>query len=77
MPSLDLFYSQDKAYQDSVLPKGVRKVAIEAGVSGLWYKVVGTDGLVIGMDQFGESAPASDLFEHFGFTVDKILALLS
>ena len=77
MPSLDLFYLQDKAYQDSVLPKGVRKVAIEAGVSDLWYKLVGHDGLVVGMDQFGESAPASDLFKHFGFTVDKILAILS
>lgn len=77
MPSLELFYSQDKAYQDSVLPKGIRKVAIEAGVSDLWYKLVGSDGLVVGMDQFGESAPAADLFKHFGFTVEKILALLS
>ena len=74
MPSTDVFDRQDEAYRESVLPKGCRKrVAIEAGVSDFWRKYVGLDGAVIGIDRFGASAPAGDLFQHFGFTVDKVV----
>ncbi|MDX8399154.1 MAG: transketolase [Gallionellaceae bacterium] len=73
MPSTNVFDRQDQAYQDSVLPKGIKRVAVEAGVTGLWYKYVGLEGAVIGMDCFGESAPAPELFKHFGFTVENIV----
>ena len=74
MPSTDVFDRQDQAYRESVLPKACRKrVAIEAGVSDFWRKYVGLDGAVIGIDRFGASAPAGDLFKHFGFTVDKVI----
>lgn len=74
MPSTDVFDRQDQAYRESVLPKACRKrVAIEAGVSDFWRKYVGLDGAVIGIDRFGASAPAGDLFQHFGFTVDKVI----
>jgi transketolase len=74
MPSTNVFDNQDQAYKDSVLPKGVKRVAVEAGVTGGWYKYVGLDGAVVGMDCFGESAPAPELFKHFGFTVDNVVA---
>lgn len=74
MPSTDVFDQQDKAYKESVLPKGLPRVAIEAGIADYWYKYVGLDGIVIGMTRFGESAPASALFEYFGFTVENIVA---
>ena len=74
MPSTNVFDKQDQAYQASVLPKGVKRVAVEAGVTGGWYKYVGLDGAVVGMDTFGESAPAPELFKHFGFTVDNVVA---
>jgi transketolase len=74
MPSTNAFDRQDQAYKDSVLTKGVKRVAVEAGVTGLWYKYVGLEGAVIGMDCFGESAPAPELFKHFGFTVDNVVA---
>ena len=74
MPSTNVFDKQDQAYQDSVLPRGVKRVAVEAGVTGGWYKYVGLDGAVVGMDCFGESAPAPELFKHFGFTVDNVVA---
>ena len=73
MPSTNVFDKQDQAYQASVLPKGVKRVAVEAGVTGGWYKYVGLDGAVVGMDTFGESAPAPELFKHFGFTVDNVV----
>ncbi len=73
MPSTNVFDRQDQVYKDSVLPKGIKRVAIEAGVTGFWFKYVGLDGAVIGMDCFGESAPASDLFKHFGFTAEKVV----
>jgi transketolase len=73
MPSTNVFDRQDQAYQDSVLLKGVKRVAVEAGVTGLWYKYVGLEGAVIGMDCFGESAPAPELFKHFGFTVENVV----
>ena len=74
MPCTNLFDRQDQAYKDSVLPKGIKRVAVEAGITGFWYKYVGLDGAVVGMDCFGESAPAVDLFKHFGFTVDNVVA---
>jgi len=73
MPSTNVFDRQDQAYRDSVLPKGIKRVAVEAGVTGLWYKYVGLEGAVIGMDCFGESAPAPELFKHFGFTVENVV----
>jgi transketolase len=74
MPSTNVFDRQEQAYKDSVLPKGIKRVSVEAGVTGLWYKYVGLDGAVIGMDCFGESAPAPELFKHFGFTVENVVA---
>jgi transketolase len=74
MPSTDVFERQDGAYKTSVLTRGTPRVAIEAGVSDFWYKYVGLDGAVVGIDTFGESAPAGVLFKHFGFTVDNVVA---
>jgi transketolase len=74
MPSTNVFDNQTQAYKDSVLPKGMKRIAVEAGVTHGWYKYVGLDGAVIGMDCFGESAPAPELFKHFGFTVDNVVA---
>ena len=74
MPSTDVFDRQDDAYKASVLTKGVPRVAIEAGVTSFWYKYVGLEGGVIGIDTFGESAPAGVLFKHFGFTVENVVA---
>jgi len=75
MPSTDCFDAQDAAYKESVLPSSVTKrVALEAGISDYWYKYVGLQGAVIGMTSFGESAPADQLFEHFGFTVENVVA---
>ena len=74
MPSTNEFDKQDQAYKDSVLLPTVRKVAIEAGVSDGWYKYVGLRGAVVGLDRFGESAPAPQLFKEFGFTVENVVA---
>ncbi|WP_028535032.1 transketolase [Paludibacterium yongneupense] len=74
MPCTLLFDRQDKAWQASVLPAGVPRLAIEAGVSDFWRKYVGLEGDVIGLDRFGESAPAAVLFKEFGFTVDNVVA---
>jgi len=75
MPSTDSFDSQDVAYKESVLPSSVTKrIALEAGISDYWYKYVGLQGAVIGMTSFGESAPADQLFDHFGFTVENVVA---
>ena len=74
MPATDLFDAQDAAYRESVLPAGVTsRVAVEAGVTGFWYKYVGLNGKVIGIDRFGESAPAGELFKEFGFTVENVV----
>ncbi|HEX8882969.1 MAG TPA: transketolase [Noviherbaspirillum sp.] len=72
MPCTDVFDRQDAAYKASVLTKGIPRVAVEAGVSDFWYKYVGLEGAVIGIDTFGESAPAGVLFKHFGFTPEKV-----
>jgi transketolase len=73
MPCTSVFDRQDEAYKASVLPKGIKRVAIEAGVTSFWHKYVGLDGAVVGIDTFGESAPAGDLFKHFGFTVENVV----
>jgi transketolase len=77
MPSTTVFDRQDAAYRRSVLPDGVRRAAVEAGVSDFWRKYVGLDGVVIGIDRFGESAPAPALFDLFGFTPEKVAAALA
>ncbi|WP_241538960.1 transketolase [Vibrio vulnificus] len=74
MPATDTFDKQDAAYRESVLPSDVTaRVAIEAGIADFWYKYVGFDGRIIGMTTFGESAPADQLFEMFGFTVENVV----
>ena len=73
MPSLDLFYEQDKAYRDEVLPPEITKrVAVEAGTRGSWGEIVGLQGAYVTMDGFGASAPAAKLFEKFGFTAENV-----
>ena len=75
MPSTDVFDTQDVAYKESVLPPLVTaRVAVEAGVTPTWVRYVGLQGAVVGIDSFGESAPAEVVFEHFGFTVDNVVA---
>lgn len=76
IPCLDIFQRQDNAYQEVVLPKASRKIAVEAGVSAIWQSIVGADGAVIGLDHFGASAPADELFTAFGFTVDNIVNIV-
>ena len=74
MPCSEIFLAQDQAYRESVLPKSVTaRVAVEAGVTHYWYRFVGPAGKVVGIDTFGESAPAADVFKHFGFTVDNVV----
>lgn len=72
MPCTAIFDAQDAAYRDSVLPKGVKRVAVEAGVSDYWRKYVGLEGRVVGIDRFGESAPGSQLMKEFGFTGENV-----
>ncbi len=73
MPCTRIFDAQSKAYRETVLPpEVVNRVSIEAGTTGCWWKYVGSNGRVIGIDTFGESAPAEKLFEHYGFTVDNV-----
>jgi len=73
MPSTSVFDRQDAAYRNSVLPAGLPKVAVEAGVTDYWRKYVGLEGAVVGIDRYGESAPAGELFKHFGFTPDNVI----
>ncbi|ARR47608.1 transketolase [Vibrio campbellii] len=74
MPATDTFDKQDAAYRESVLPSDVTaRIAVEAGIADFWYKYVGFDGRIIGMTTFGESAPADQLFEMFGFTVENVV----
>jgi transketolase len=75
MPCVDAYARQDAAWQESVLPAAVtRRIAIEAGATGLWWRYVGSQGRVMGIDRFGASGKAGDLFRHFGLTADKVLA---
>lgn len=77
MPCAERFLAEDAAYQEHVLPTAVRKrVAIEAGTSGYWYRFVGLDGAVIGIDRFGASAPAADVYEYLGITVEKTVEVV-
>ena len=77
MPCMELFEEQTKEYKESVIPANVKKrVAIEAGCSMPWYKYVGIDGCCITMDTFGASAPAGQLFEKYGFSVDNVAATI-
>ena len=74
MPATDVFDAQDAVYKESVLPSSVSaRVAVEAGIADYWYKYVGLNGKIVGMTTFGESAPAGELFKHFGFTVDNVV----
>jgi transketolase len=78
MPSTEAFDTQDEAYRESVLPRGVRRrLAVEAGATLFWWRYVGTDGRVLGIDRFGASGKVSDLFPHFGFTVDNVTRQIS
>ena len=78
MPSADVFDAQDDEYRESVLPSAIRaRVAVEAGVSDYWRKYVGLDGEIVGIDSFGESAPADVVFAHFGFTPENVAAAVS
>ena len=74
MPCTSIFDRQDAAYRDSVLLKGVPRVAVEAGVTDYWRKYVGLEGAVIGIDRFGESAPAGELYQFFGITAEHVAA---
>ncbi|RMH93280.1 transketolase [Lysobacter pythonis] len=74
MPSTDVFDRQDAGYREAVLPANCRKrLAIEAGTADFWCKYVGLDGAVVGMRRYGASAPADELFERFGFTVEHVV----
>jgi transketolase len=73
MPSTSVFDRQDAAYRQAVLPRNVPRVAVEAGVSEGWRKYVGLEGAVVGIDRYGESAPAADLFKFFGFTAENVV----
>jgi len=74
MPNTAVFDSQPGAYREEVLPSNVTaRVAVEAGVTDYWRKYVGLGGSVIGIDTFGESAPAADVFEHFGINAKSVM----
>jgi transketolase len=76
MPCTELFDAEDADYREWVLPSAVTvRVAIEAGVTAGWWRYVGPQGRVIGLDRFGESAPAEELFKHFGFSTENIVAI--
>ena len=77
MPSTSVFDRQDSAYCASVLPKGPPRIAVEAGVPDFWRKYVGINGTVIGLDTYGESAPAGDLFKYYGFTAESVAATVN
>jgi transketolase len=74
MPSTSVFDRQDEGYRERVLPRGIRRVAVEAGVPDFWRKYVGLDGAVVGIARFGESAPGGEVLKHFGFTSDAVAA---
>ena len=73
MPSHELFARQDQAYRDRVLPKGVKRIAMEAAHPMSWYKWVGDDGVILGLERFGASAPAAEIYKHLGITVDRMV----
>ena len=73
MPSHEIFARQDQSYRDSVLPKGVKRIAMEAAHPMSWYKWVGDDGVILGLERFGASAPAPTIYEHLGITVARMV----
>jgi transketolase len=74
MPSTETFEAQDEAYRDSVLPPAAtRRLAVEAGATQSWWRYVGLTGRILGIDRFGASGKAADVFPHFGFTTDNVL----
>lgn len=73
MPSTTVFDRQPDAYKEEVLPRGLPRIAVEAGVTDFWRKYVGLDGAVVGIDSFGESAPADQLYEYFGITIESVV----
>ena len=76
MPSMDLFEKQSKEYRESILPKQVTKrMSIEMGATYGWHKYVGFDGVVMGIDRFGASAPANKVIEAYGFTAENVVSL--
>jgi transketolase len=74
MPSTTVFDRQSVAYKSGVLPEGLPRVAIEAGVTDFWWKYVRASGAVLGVDRFGESAPAGAVYKLFGLTSDNVVA---
>ena len=74
MPCTNVFDRQDMAYQDSVLPRGLPAVAVEAAQPDFWRKYVGREGGVVGIASYGESAPAGALYKHFGITAEAVVA---
>lgn len=74
MPCMELFEAQSAEYRDSVIPRSVPRMAVEAGVSMSWWKWVGDSGEVVGIDRFGASAPGTTVLEKLGFTADSIAA---
>ena len=73
MPSHEIFARQDQGYRDTVLPKGVKRIAIEAAHPMSWYKWVGDDGVILGLERFGASAPAATIYQHLGITIDHMV----
>ena len=74
MPCTSVFDRQDAAWREAVLPKGLRRVAVEAGVTDFWRKYVGLEGAVVGVDRFGESAPAGDVYKFLGIDAEHVVA---
>jgi transketolase len=77
MPSTTVFDRQDSGYREQVLPRALPRVAVEAGVSDYWRKYVGLDGAVVGIDRFGESAPAADVFKFLEVTAEHVVAAVT
>ena len=76
MPCVEAFERQSTDYRNEVLPVGIPRIVIEAGATAPWYKYTGFEGAVIGMDTFGASGKANKLFEYFGFTVERVVAVV-
>jgi transketolase len=75
MPSWELFEAQDQAYRDQVLPPAVKaRVAVEAGIRQGWDRYIGVEGQFVGMSSYGASAPAPELYKHFGITTENVVA---
>jgi transketolase len=76
MPCTQAFDRQDADYRNRVLPTGIPRVSVEAGITDYWRKYVGLDGATVGIDSFGESAPAAELYRHFGITAERIVGIV-